>query len=112
MFLCVCMCFQMCKLLMTCETNPEQTSHRESDELFAFILGLNSYRQCVQMMHSIKFLPRREVIIHRIVEEIMQYHNMLLGSKLLEGRNSMLCVYLSPPHLILEGMRPSILDRH
>lgn len=39
-----CMCIQMYKLLMICETNSEQTSHRESDELFAFILGLNSYR--------------------------------------------------------------------
>lgn len=52
------------------------------------------------------------MIIHRIIEEVMQYHNMLLVSKLLEGRNSMLCVYLSPQHLNLEGTRPSILDRH
>ena len=51
-FLYVCMCFQMHKLLMICEINSEQTSHRESDELFAFILGLNFYRQCMQMMHS------------------------------------------------------------
>lgn len=39
--------------------NSEKTSHRESDELFVSFMGLNFYRQSVQIMHSSSVLTEK-----------------------------------------------------
>lgn len=113
------MCFCVCVCVFKCisfwwpvkQIQNRQAIGNQMNSLPSFLGWIPTDSMCKWCI-QVKFLPRREVIIHRIVEEIMQYHNMLLVAKLLEGRNSMLCVYVSPQHLILEGMRPSILDRH